>query len=100
MLNTVETKPSTTTIIENDNCSQQDNSCVHFESIQCMAKDYEFKILCVFGIPEHGKEEVDHVGGVAKTTVQCETAAGEFYSDARGDEDAQKEIWGTTAKIH
>ena len=37
---------------------------------------------CVFGILEHGKGEVDHVGGVAKTTIQHEIAAGGFYSDA------------------
>ena len=82
MLNTVETKPGTTAIIENDNCSQQYNSCAHFESIQRIANDYGFKILRVFGILEHGKGEVDHVGGVSKTTIRPEIAAGEFYSDA------------------
>ena len=36
------------------------------------------QIIKVFSIPEHGKGEVDHVGGIAKTAVRAAIAAGEI----------------------
>ena len=99
MLNIVKTKPGTNAIIESDNSTQQYKPCAKFESIQCIASDYGFKILGVFWIPEHGKE-VDHVGGIARTTIWREIAAGEFYSDAGEMVEILRQKFGgtTTAK--
>lgn len=89
----------TNAIIESDNSTQQYKPCAKFESIQCIASDYGFKILGVFWIPEHGKE-VDHVGGIARTTIWREIAAGEFYSDAGEMVEILRQKFGgaTTAK--
>ena len=38
----------TNAIIESDNSTQQYKPCAKFESIQCIASDYGFKILGVF----------------------------------------------------
>ena len=35
----------------------------------------------VFRIPKHGKGEVDHTGGVAKSTIRWEIANGAFFAD-------------------
>lgn len=35
----------------------------------------------VFCIPKHGKGEVDHTGGVAKSTIRWEIANGAFFAD-------------------
>lgn len=68
-------------MIESDNCSCQYKSSAHFDSLQRLSDDIGRKIIRVFGIPEHGKGEVDHVGGIAKTAIRREIAAGSFYSD-------------------
>ena len=70
MLIGTEIEPRTTIILENDNCSLQYKSSPHFESIQKISDKYNVNILPVFGTPEHGKGEVDHVGGVAKSTIR------------------------------
>ena len=80
MLGGVEVKRNTTIVIESDNCSSQYKSTAHFDSNQRLADEYRVKIVRFFGIPEHGKGEVDHVGGVAKTTIRREIAACEFFS--------------------
>ena len=40
------------------------------------------KIICVYGIAAHGKGEVDHVGGIAKTAIWLEIADGVLLADA------------------
>ena len=52
-------------VIESDNCTSQYKSTAHFHSIQQISNDNNVKIVRVFSIAEHGKGEVDHVGGVA-----------------------------------
>lgn len=84
MLIGTEIEPRTTIILENDNCSLQYKSSPHFESIQKISDKYNVNILPVFGTPEHGKGEVDHVGGVAKSTIRWEIAGGGFFADAYG----------------
>ena len=41
------------------------------------------KIIRIFSIAEHGKGEVDHVGGVAKTAVRLNVAGGFFENAAQ-----------------
>ena len=55
---------------------------MHFESIQRLSDKYDIKIIRLFGIPEHGKGEVDHVGGIAKTGIRREIATGAFFGKA------------------
>ena len=38
-------------------------------------------MIRVFGIPEHGKREVDHVGGTAKTNIKRGVSSGMFFND-------------------
>ena len=60
----------------------QYKSSVHFESIQRLSDKYDIKIIHLFGIPEHGKGEVDHVEGIAKTAIRREIATGAFFEEA------------------
>ena len=69
MLDSFDFEESEYLIIESDNCAAQYKSSVHFESIQRLSDKY-IKIIRLIGIPEHGKGEVDHVGGIAKTAIQ------------------------------
>ncbi|XP_066925552.1 uncharacterized protein [Clytia hemisphaerica] len=69
-------------IIESDNCTAQYKSVTHFWLIQDLAKRLDTTIVRVYGIAEHGKGEVDHVGGVAKTSVRREVANGSLFINA------------------
>ena len=69
-------------VIESNNCSCQYKSRAHFDSIQELSNHYSANIICVFGIAEHRKGEVDHVGGLAKTAVRREIVASEFFHDS------------------
>ena len=69
-------------ITESNNCKSQYKSAAHFVSIQSIADFYDKKVLQIFRIAEPGKGEVDHVGGIAKTTIRCEIANGVFSSGA------------------
>ena len=42
----------------------------HFYGVQQLCNMYNTNIIRVFGIPVHGEGEVDHVGGIAKTTIR------------------------------
>ena len=48
--------------------------------MQKLANQYNVNIVRVYGIAEHGKGEVDHVGGLAKTAVRKEVSNGEFFA--------------------
>ena len=78
MIKELPTIPKTL-IIESDNCSQQYKSAMHFFSIQKLANLHQTKIIRIYGIAEHGKGEVDHVGGIAKTAIRREVASGRFF---------------------
>ena len=49
--------------------------------MQTLANKFQVNVICIFGIAEHGKGEVDHVGGLAKTTLWRVIAAGECLND-------------------
>ena len=67
--------------IESDNAVQY-KSCQHFDIIQQICNEQNQPIIRNYGIPEHGKGEVDHVGGIGKTTLRRAIAAGIFLDDA------------------
>lgn len=94
MLSDVELDPDTTIVIESDNCASQYKSSAHFDGMQQMSDALGCNIIRVFGIPEHGKGEVDHVGGVAKTAVRREIAAGEFFNSVDEMVDMLKRKFG------
>jgi len=81
MLQEVDIQEGSTMVIESDNCKVQYKSTEHFDTIQALADFFKIDIIRVFGIPEHGKGEVDHVGGIAKTTIRREIATGAFFID-------------------
>ena len=56
-------------IIESDSCTSQYKSAAHFHSIQQISNEKNVKIVRVYSIAEHGKGEVDHVGGIPKTAI-------------------------------
>ena len=49
--------------------------------MQMLANKFQVNVIRIFSIAEHGKGEVGHVGGLAKTTVRRAVAAGEFFND-------------------
>ena len=70
-------------IMETDNCSSQYKSATHFHLVQELVDELNTKIIKVFSVPEHGKGEVDHVGGIAKTSVRLAIAAGEIIMSSQ-----------------
>ena len=63
-------------IINSDNCAAQYKCAAHFQKLQEIADKYKVKVIRCYGIPGHGKGEVDHVGGLSKVAVRREVAAG------------------------
>ena len=49
--------------------------------MQTLANKFQVNVIHIFGIAELGKGEVDHVGGLAKSTLWRAIAAGEFFND-------------------
>ena len=65
-------------IIESDNAVQYKYT-EHFHEIQKISNKYDKPIIRVYGIPQHGKVEVDHVGGIAKNCIRKAIAEGHFF---------------------
>ena len=65
-------------VMETDNCASQYNSSVHFDLVQRLADELKCRVIRIFSIPEHGKGEVDHVGGITRTAI----ASGEHVADS------------------
>ena len=84
MLDGINVEAVSYVVIESDNCSSQYMSAKHFFSIQQLSNQLDSKVLRVFGISEHGKGEVDHVGGIAKNAIRKEIAGGCILQDASG----------------
>ena len=57
------------TVIDSDNCKMEYKSSSHFWSIQELCNKYPVPIIRVSSIVRHGNGKVDHVGGLAKTTI-------------------------------
>ena len=69
-------------IIESDNAIEY-KSCEHFYLIQQLCEEENKQIRRIYGISEHGKSEVDHVGGIAKTTLRRQIATGKLLPSAK-----------------
>ena len=82
MLSEVEIQADEYIVIESDNCSSQYKSSAHFHSMQLLANKWNVNIIRVYGIAEHGKGEVDHVGSLAKTAARRVVAEGDFFADS------------------
>ena len=67
-------------IVESDNAVQY-KSCQHFDIIQQNCNEQNQPIIRNYGIPEHGKGEVGHVGGI--TTLRRAIAAGIFLDEVK-----------------
>ena len=63
MLNEVEVSSDMALVILSDNCSSQYKSVQHFVDIKNLSQKYGLKIVRIYGVPEHGKNEIDCVGG-------------------------------------
>jgi len=57
----------------------QYKSAQHFYDMQALANSLNKKVLRIYGVPGHGKGEVDHVGGIVKVAIRKSVAAGETY---------------------
>ena len=65
-------------LLESDNCKDY-KSLESFKETQDTCNDINIPIIHVYGVPEHGKSEVDHVGGIAKTTLRRAIAGGTVF---------------------
>ena len=69
MINNAKASDHSKIITESDNCKVQYKSSAHFWLIQELVNNYGVPFIFVFSIVEYGKGKVDHVGGLAKTTI-------------------------------
>ena len=67
-------------LIESDNAFQY-KFVQHFHEIQKTCNRVNKPILRVYGIAQHGKGEVDHVGGIAKNVLRKAIAEGHFFQN-------------------
>ena len=70
MLEESDFKAEQTLLVESDNCSSQYKSTEHFVSLMSISKDFNVKVIRLYGVAGHGKGEVDHVGGLTKVIWQ------------------------------
>ena len=75
--------PKITLITISDSCAAQYKSAVHFYHLQKLSTELNLRFIRLYGIPGHGKSEVDNVGGMAKVVVRKEVARGTFFHDAQ-----------------
>ena len=68
VLDTVEVKKDLV-LVESDNCTSQYKSAESFHDLQYILDTYNVNLIRLYGVPGHGKNEVDSVGGVAKMAI-------------------------------
>ena len=54
---------------ESNNCSSQYKFAAHIHDVQNFVNEFNSRIIRIFAIAQQGKEEVEHVAGIAKTVV-------------------------------
>ena len=69
-------------VVDSDNCTAQYKSAVHFYNLQQISNTYDLPVIRIYGVPGHGKGEVDHVGGMAKVAVHRMAAEGHTFQNA------------------
>ena len=67
-------------LIESDNAVQY-KYIQHFHEIQKTSNRVNKPIIRIYGIAQHGKGEVDHVGGIAKNVLRTAIAEGHFFQN-------------------
>ena len=60
-------------------CTSQYKSVQNFFDLQNLANEHHVKIIRIYGIPGHGKNETDCVGSVAKIAIRHAVTTGEFF---------------------
>ena len=65
-------------VIESDNANQYKYT-EHFNEIQKICNQENRHIIRVYGIAQHRKGEVDHVGGISKEVIRAAIAKGEVF---------------------
>ena len=69
-------------IITSDNFYVQYKSSHSFYHLQKLSNKLNIQIIRVYGIPGHGKNEVDCCSGVAKIAIRNKVSKGKFFSSA------------------
>ena len=69
-------------VVKSDNCCNQYKSAQSLNHLQSLSDKYNVPIIRIFGIPGHGKGEVDNVGGTVKAAVRQEVARGKYFYEA------------------
>ena len=79
ILENIDFHEGDTIIICSDNCSGQYKSAEHFHDLKTIADELKIDIIRIYGIPGHGKNEVDTVGGTQKIAIRRAVAHGKFF---------------------
>ena len=69
-------------VVDSDNCTSQYKSVLDLHHYQMIANDYNKTLIKMYGVPSHGKGEVDHVGGTAKVVSRRLAATRVSFSGA------------------
>ena len=77
-----ESKKMHGAVILSDNCSSQYKSALSFHILQNLASKYNIKIIRVYGCAGHGKNEVDHVGGLSKVCIRTHVSQQNYILNA------------------
>ena len=73
---------TSTVLIQSDNCSSQYKSAHHFSHLQKLANSQQKEVLHLWSIAGHGKDEVDHTGGVAKIAIKRAISNDFFFENS------------------
>ena len=82
MLDGINVETGAYVVIESDNCPSQYKYAEHFYTIPQLSNELYARVVRVFGILEHGKGELDHVGGIAKNAIRKEIAGGHILQSS------------------
>ena len=70
ILDEIKVSPGDTVIVNSDNCTSQYKSAHNFHDLETLAKEYKINIIRIFGVPGHGKNEINTVGGTQKIAIR------------------------------
>ena len=73
---------TSTVLIQSDNCSSQYKSAHHFSHLQKLANSQQKQVLHLWSIAGHGKDEVNHTGGVAKIAIKRAISNDFFFENS------------------
>ena len=82
MLNEEDLTSPEAVLVDSDNCTGQYKSAEHFYHLQQTSNTYDLPVIRIYGVPGHGKGEVDNVGGMAKVAVRRMAAEGQSFHNA------------------